>query len=252
MKKVILMSSAVSIVVAVTLLATVDHPAASGPSCPCPAPAVVPTVDPVVPADPDKLTLTLTTDTETVPGVAFIKAAGQFDKARIRWGSDTPHDLRDESTVLVFLATKGEHIFWVAYNDLDESDLRRHVVSIGPPIPPTPVPVPPEPVPPTPGPLVVSIIYETSEVTPAMAATFLNLRTGTAAAYLKGKGHALNVLDDDLTDATGKPSALVQRWAPIGKIPELVIGTPQAKVIWRGPLPATADAVIEQIKKVGG
>lgn len=146
--------------------------------------------------------------------------------------------------------TPGTFTFYLAASDEDESILARHRVIIGqrPVPPPGPGPVPtPVPVPvPVSEKRCVLIVYESKAVTPAESRTYTNLRDGTAAAYLKSKGHMLDICDQN------KPPA--NKYAPFGKLPELLIfdAANPAVPLFRGPMPATADNVIEQLTRTGG
>lgn len=116
-------------------------------------------------------------------------------------------------------------------------------------------PVPPEPVPPTPIPVVVDkldvlIVRETEDTTPELARAITSLRSGPSAEYLAGKGHRLQVLDDDATDAAGQPVKVLQPFAPFA-VPELLL-LADGTLIHRQALPATADEVISVIRAHGG
>lgn len=232
--------------IALTLLASLLWPSPAPPSVVDP-----PKVDVVVPPAPQLLAIE-GPDTCKPGEQVELKALG--DATWVRWQTEAKYAGPYEGgRVIVFTsATPGRFVFFLSGDVAGKGAGDEHVLTVGTPDPKPPKPDPPGPVVPTVGPFQVSIIYETSETTPELARVFINLRTGSADAYLKANGHTLNILDDDLTDANGKPSVLVSRWAPLGKLPEMVIGTPAGKVVWRGPVPATADGVIEAIKRAGG
>ena len=221
----------------------------ASPECPCTVDPVVVTVDPPAPGP-----LAIEGPAVALPGEQVeLKARG--DATWVKWQTEAKFAGPYESgRVIVFTSPKaGRFVFFLAGDVKGQGAGDEHVLVVGEPEPPVPPKPPDPPKPPVPdGPLQVTILHESTATTPEMARTFTNLRTGTSQSYLKSKGHTLNILDDDLTDAAGKPSPLVTKWAPIGTLPELVIGTADGKVIWRGPLPATADGVIEAIKRAGG
>lgn len=128
---------------------------------------------------------------------------------------------------------------------------------VAPPDPKPPDPKPPDPKPPEPGVRHVLLIRETAESTPAMRQLIVALRTGAHAEYLKSKNHTFTVWDDDAVGPDGKPHAALQMWKPHYqglKLPVLLI-LDSAGNAYRAAevLPtATADDVIEAVKKAGG
>lgn len=125
------------------------------------------------------------------------------------------------------------------------------------PVPPNPTPVPPTPPDPTPaGPRGITIIRESADKTPAMARLETALRSGQQAQYLASKSHKLLILDDDSESGDGKPSPAVEAWRPIFSgmtLPVLIIYDPATRdVIAKQALPATAEAVVEAVRKAGG
>lgn len=112
----------------------------------------------------------------------------------------------------------------------------------------------PMPPPGPPGQRTVVIIRETADSTPELARMIVSLRAGTQAKYLADKGHPLLILDDDAVDQAGKPAAIVEKLRPHFKdikLPALLILDGE-RVVNNEPLPPTADAVIEAVKKAGG
>ena len=114
---------------------------------------------------------------------------------------------------------------------------------------PTPVPIA--------GVRVLLLVRETADGTPALARTLTALRAGAHADYLRTKNHALTVLDDDAVGADGKPAPLLVKWRPHYqglKLPALVIADQAGTVLHAGSLAdnATAEQIIETLKKVGG
>lgn len=156
--------------------------------------------------------------------------------------------------------------------DGENVSIDTHTVTIGGPLPPTPVPptpippgpTPPTPVPPGPTPPVVEgkrallIIRESADATPAMARLITALRNPPHSVYLKDKGHTLSILDDDSVDKDGRPTPAVEAWRAQFKdlpLPVLfVIDAAQGNHIHKQSLAPTATAgdVIEVLKKFGG
>jgi len=145
--------------------------------------------------------------------------------------------------------------------------LASHVITIGeptpvpPPVPPPPIPPTPDPpVPPTPpaGPRWVIILEETAERPAPLAAI---IASPLLRDYLsQNKHHPLR-----LGDPGPNPPAWVTAYLEYlarpeiaQKLPALVItadptaGSSGAKVLYVGPVPATAEAVIAELKRRGG
>lgn len=101
------------------------------------------------------------------------------------------------------------------------------------------------------GPRDLLIVHESGDTTPDLARVITALRTGTAAQYLAEKKHTLTILDDEATDADGKPAPLLEQFKPY-TVPELLIIAPPNKVLKREPLPASADGVLSSLKANGG
>lgn len=102
----------------------------------------------------------------------------------------------------------------------------------------------------TEGPRHVMIPHETADDTPAIANELAALRMGTHEAYLKSKGHTLDILDDDKLGPDGQPPALLNKFKPYA-LPEVLVIQPPDKLLARQPF-TTADAAIELLKKNGG
>lgn len=110
--------------------------------------------------------------------------------------------------------------------------------------------------PPTPGARTVLLVRETAASTPELARAIAALRAGPQAAYLKSKGHVLTILDDDAVGPDGQPAPLLVKYRPHYqnlKLPALVIAD-GATVLSAVSLAdtATADQILEAIKKAGG
>lgn len=101
------------------------------------------------------------------------------------------------------------------------------------------------------GPRIIQVVHETAEGDPKLEIEFNALRNGQRAEYLASKKHVLDILDKDTTNEHGQPAKSVTRFAPYGTLPELVIATPDGKVIYRGPF-ESADKTIELVKANGG
>lgn len=111
-----------------------------------------------------------------------------------------------------------------------------------------PVPVP------TVGKKHIVILRETLDDTPEQARAWNLLRTGENAAYIKSKGHRLEILDDDSVDQDGQPSKLVAELKPLATtLPFMFILEPSdGRPLHSQPAPATAAQVMEVIKSHGG
>jgi hypothetical protein len=95
------------------------------------------------------------------------------------------------------------------------------------------------------GPLRVVIIRESLDDTPELARLINALRNGPAAEYLAAKGHVLDVLDDD------HPS-VVADWTEGVQLPAVaVLDGKTQQVLYREPLPATADELVEWLQGKG-
>lgn len=103
-----------------------------------------------------------------------------------------------------------------------------------------------------PGPRLLLVVYESSQMTPATAQVLTGLRDGAPAAYLKEKGHTLQILDKDAKGPDGQPVPAVTRWQPYSSLPELLIVAPPEKLLHRAPLPGNADGVLQLLKQHGG
>ena len=175
-----------------------------------------------------------------------------------------------ENRDFVFSCTvPGEYAITLVGTSGDIPAKYRHTIRIGgtgpTPPGPGPGPGPKPPVPPIPVPVVtelpfqVTIIHESADDTVEQARLWSLLRSGTAAAYLKGKGHTLNILDDDTPDSKGAPSPAVTQWAPFTEgLPTVVIADKNGKLIHRYKLPfepnkpIPVETILDELKKRGG
>jgi hypothetical protein len=127
-------------------------------------------------------------------------------------------------------------------------------VSGSPTPPPGPGPAPPTP--PVPSGKLTAIIFEESEDhTPAFARRLVQLRTGTAASYLKSKGHTLKIVDDDSTHEDGATTAMIAKIKAAGvSMPLLAVFNEAGELVKIMPLPdsVTADNVVETLRQLGG
>jgi len=109
LKKAIPIGALLAIVGAIVLFVAVDHRQAGAPVCPCPrGPRACrrSAVDP--PVDPAKLSLTLTTDLEKVPGVAFVHGFRPVrTRKRIALGDHTPEAVT-KATPGTFSTVRGQ------------------------------------------------------------------------------------------------------------------------------------------------
>jgi len=249
---------------------------------PTPTPAVIPTPD-----DLDVgLQISATLDGEPVDANPITMEPGQLLVLTLT-GADldkTPRNaawtlnreakgrIFHDSTqrCLSFTATAKEadsYLFTAAVNGLGE-DARPDVVARwvvvsgkGPQPPPKPdVPDPPKPEPPAPvsGVRRLVIVRESTNDTAELSRLLINLRDGTAADYLKSKGHTFDLLDPDDKDPDGTTSDNVELWKPflVGlELPAVVeIDAATNKVVHKYSLPSTATAadVIASLKEHGG
>lgn len=106
----------------------------------------------------------------------------------------------------------------------------------------------PTPPPVTVGKRAVVILRETDDNTPAIGLLTTQLRTGEAAAYLKSKGHTLDILDDD------NPAPIVTKLVALGVAePALfILDAATGAVVHQQPLPASAAEVLAVLKAHGG
>lgn len=171
------------------------------PCQPVPSPDVpsVVTVDPV--PEPGKLTIAVAGDKEAAPGVT-VELAAKGNADRVHWSSEAvfrgPYE---GGKVIVFSSpVPGRFVFTLAGADADEIGQVVHVVTVGPPLPPSPIPVPPAPIPPvdpTVRPNRATYIYESRQGAPPppvlAALSKLNVPGGFVASaidqhVLTGKG----------------------------------------------------------------
>lgn len=119
---------------------------------------------------------------------------------------------------------------------------------------PGPKPEPnPIPIPVVEGARRVVIIRESLDDTPAHARMFITLQSGANAEYIRSKGHAINILDDEQTDENGNPLALVQSLLPLQPPPALfVLEMSDGRPLHHEPLPETADDVMRVLRENGG
>lgn len=107
-------------------------------------------------------------------------------------------------------------------------------------------------VPSTPGVRNIVVLREAADTTPDLARLTTALRAGEPAKYLKEKGHKLLILDDDSLDENGQPPKLLTTLLALNPpLPSLFVLNGDA-VLHQGPLPASADEVLNIIKRNGG
>lgn len=186
--------------------------------------------------------------------------AGEEGSVQILWESDpaTQYIPLDGGQTLHVWAGPGEHYLKASVFAVDWENRTFSVQQYratfrvgGDDPPPTPDPTP-EPDPPTPKPSQVTavIIRESEDDTPAFARLLTGLRTGEAARWLAAGGHDLIVVDDDATDADGRPLKLVASLSALGvSMPALFLLSGD-DVILKETLPAsaTADQVLAKIR----
>jgi hypothetical protein len=180
----------------------------------------------------------------------------------------------DQSQCAVKAAAAGTYRLWctAVLNDRTATGLVTVTITGGTPTPPTPTPPTPTPTPPTPtpptptppdpkppepkppadaGPLWAVVIE-----TPLGSANRGQMFTDpTLTAYAKIKGHRFRVVDKNVVGADGKPPpdlAPYLKMAEGAALPQLYLVTERGRVLYRGTLPETPDALLGLIKKVGG
>lgn len=113
---------------------------------------------------------------------------------------------------------------------------------------------PPPPPPPTPGVRSVTILRETADMTPKLAALQLALRS--SPEFQKGRNR-LTLLDPDGKDPDGNPSPIVARvktaLAKAGAYyPGVVVEDEAGTILFAGTCPPTLAEVLALLKKYGG
>jgi len=247
-----------------------------GPT-PTPAPPiVVPIPLPTPTPDPVSLPIAAIEGPKQVAGT-FMLLVKSHAAAKNTWRNVLPEaaappielELKDGRTMLWFQEPPaGVYLFrlrsQLPAEGLDPIADVEHVVTVGA-LPPKPVPpVPPGPVPPGPGPTPpvdagarhVIVVYETADVTPALARVLNGLRSGMNAKYLSDRKHTLSLIDDDAVNADGAKAALLAKYGESVKFPRSLIVTDGASgvVLAIGELTdaSTAAGVIEFLKQNGG
>lgn len=246
----------------------------SSAQAPTPAPPVVPVVPVVVPT-PDPVSVPAKIEGRTTAKSSFVVYVTLPDAAlgsRVEWKNAFPvgavepevNKQADGRWQWLFLdAEPGVYEFHLTVQvptpGLDPFADLTHRVTVGqaPQPPPGPGPSPPEPAPaPTAGKRTVLLVYETLDVTPAFSRLVNGLRIGTNAAYLKSKGHALHLIDDDAVNGDGAKAALLAKYADSVKFPRslIVADTATGAVIAVGEVTdnSTAAGVVDFIKQNGG
>lgn len=198
---------------------------------------------------------------EVRPNSLAVLDASKSDNAEsFAWslvGGDAADFYTDSSgKVIVFTGPEGSYTFLLAvagtHDGKAQVAVAIHTLVIGKPVPPKP----PEPPVPVSGKRAVLILRETADATDRTRALIVGLRAGAQASYLKSKGHSLTILDDDTVDKDGKP--VLDKWTPhiAGlTLPVCIVYDPETRTILDKqslPAAATADTVIEFLKRAGG
>lgn len=197
--------------------------------------------------------------------VAEVK--GATDKTRYNWSitsgkavwkkvcgtgfsfSGPPGEYRVRLTVVDFKAE-------IFYESEDTYTIDGPVSPPKPPEPPRP-PEPPTPPIPVKGPLTVLIVYESGQTLTASQNTIIYgkrvrdaLKAKCAADPRAGDGKAYRIWDKDLdVSAAGKTWVdLMSR--PRTTLPWMTVASPSG-FVYEGPLPASADATVELLNKLG-
>jgi hypothetical protein len=208
--------------------------------------------------------------------LAVLMPAGGPDGAAYDWDV-TPEtaDVRETGDGgIVFTGPPGEYrvtlrAFTVEGGKVGTAKVRRTVTLGGapPPQPPGPGPNPPgPPTPPTPpNPAVppsdvfrVLVVYESGDLSKLPAGQQGAVYSSAVRGYLNaktpvgpdGKTRQWAMLDKDVDPSGYGPWFAEAMRAPRASLPWVVVGSPSGG--YAGPLPATADATLELLKKYGG
>jgi hypothetical protein len=204
----------------------------------------------------------------------FIEVAAVSDDATIKWHSvDAGLNLfpqrllKDTKIAVVTALVPGRYrVMAVSAKGDVPSDFALCTVVVGnpgpgpqpPPEPPVPPGPEPPPNPPNAGPRQLLIFRESADDTPLQKLTFSGLQFGIQSSYLKSKGHAFFLYDDDDKDSQGNPAAIVEQWRPhfTGMAyPVLVIVDKKSgAIVHKTSLDAkaSADDVLTILKQHGG
>lgn len=169
-----------------------------------------------------------------------------------------PHAILEAGKVCVFQSNPGK--YGVVLIRQVDGIIQTEVVTVeirGPPPGPEPDPDPPPPPPPTPGERWLLIIEETGERTPQMFLLLNQIRQDSSIAK-----HHLRIFDKDGKDENNQPNARLQAYVKQipadAKLPVLFIvqreadGSERGRVLWKGELPTTLEAVLKILKDNGG
>lgn len=202
---------------------------------------------------------TTTLPYEPIVATATVPATGD---SQVLWEyPPTVRAIQLDAKTLHIWAPPGSHLLGATVITIDWDSRRfnvlRHSATFSVSGSPTPPPGPgPGPLPPTPNGKLTAIIFEESENhSPAFARRIVQLRTGTAADYLKAKGHTLKIVDDDSQFEDGGTANLITKIKQSGAAtPLLAIFNEAGDLIKIAPMPdaMTADNVIETLRQLGG
>lgn len=93
------------------------------------------------------------------------------------------------------------------------------------------------------GPRRILIAYESTNSPAAFKGTLVSLRTGTAEAALKARGHTLDIIDLDEKDKDGNPSKASKDYRaayPSLQVPVIILRDQAGKVLHSEPLATSA------------
>ncbi len=205
--------------------------------------------------------------TETAAGELVILDAGDSSGEGYDWRvepeslADGRWQLYEDKRVLVFASpVPGRYTFILSVAQDNQSSVAvLHVVNGEAPTPnpfpePNPTPEPPDPLP-KPGKRWVMIFEERNPNQNGRTRVVGDLiKDQKMRKYLIDKGHEFQVVDQTNPPAAFKPYLDLIVKAEIF-LPALLIGglgDSDGKVFWKGPLPATAEELLELLRKWGG
>ncbi len=205
--------------------------------------------------------------TETAAGELVILDAGESTGVGYDWRvepealADGRWQLYEDKRVLVFASpVPGRYTFILSVAQDNQSSVAvLHVVNGEAPTPnpfpdPNPTPEPPDPLP-EPGKRWVMIFEERNPNQNGRTRAVGNLiKDQKMRKYLIDKGHEFQIVDQTNPPAAFKPYLDLIVKAEI-VLPALLIGglgDSGGKVFWKGPLPATAEELLELLRKWGG
>jgi hypothetical protein len=98
------------------------------------------------------------------------------------------------------------------------------------------------------------ILHKTGDDMPADASLYVQLQDGESAAYLKSRGHTLDILDDDPENQPTRVVSLLSKLNALGvaKPALYVLDASTGAVVHSQPRPSTAAEILDVVKSHGG